>query len=236
MADLNSTATKVCASCGVEKLVSAFYRGKCGRHESQCKQCRLSRQKASRDANPEKSRASVAAWKAKNPDRQKAAIAAWQARNRDKVLEASRAWRERNPEKQKEHTKKWRANNAARVKATKAAWRAANREVSKLQQMEWRAANPEAARLQCLNRRARMAAVGGALSKGIASRLLELQCGKCVCCRKSLDDGYHIDHIMPLALGGSNTDENVQLLCPSCNQQKHAKHPIDFMRDKGYLL
>lgn len=56
------------------------------------------------------------------------------------------------------------------------------------------------------------------------------------CCGLPLGDNYHIDHIMPLALGGSNTDDNIQLLRQRCNNQKCAKHPVDFMQSRGFLL
>jgi 5-methylcytosine-specific restriction endonuclease McrA len=45
-----------------------------------------------------------------------------------------------------------------------------------------------------------------------------------------------MDHIIPLALGGTNTDDNIQLLRAKCNKQKGAKHPIDFMQQRGFLL
>jgi 5-methylcytosine-specific restriction endonuclease McrA len=32
-----------------------------------------------------------------------------------------------------------------------------------------------------------------------------------------------VDHILPRSRGGQNTDENLQLLCISCNAQKGAK-------------
>ena len=41
---------------------------------------------------------------------------------------------------------------------------------------------------------------------------------------------------MPLALGGKHEDENLQLLCATCNLSKGAKHPIAFMQSKGRLL
>lgn len=60
---------------------------------------------------------------------------------------------------------------------------------------------------------------------------------RCACCRRNLgESGYHIDHVVPLALGGMHDDSNLQLLCPSCNMSKHAKHPIDFMQSRGFLL
>jgi 5-methylcytosine-specific restriction endonuclease McrA len=79
-------------------------------------------------------------------------------------------------------------------------------------------------------------ASGGKLSPDLAERLYELQGGKCACCGKPLGEKYHLDHIMPLALGGANTDDNMQLLTARCNIQKSAKHPIDFMQERGFLL
>lgn len=98
----------------------------------------------------------------------------------------------------------------------------------------WRARNPDAGRRYGHNRRSREN--GQKLSRGIGEKLFSMQRGKCACCAASLDDGYHIDHIMPLARGGSNTDDNVQLLCPFCNRSKGAKHPVDFMRQRGFLI
>jgi 5-methylcytosine-specific restriction endonuclease McrA len=77
--------------------------------------------------------------------------------------------------------------------------------------------------------------VEGSYPKGYDKKLLILQKELCIICRKKLTK-YHIDHIHPIALGGSNYKENLQLLCPSCNCQKHAKDPIHFMQEKGYLL
>lgn len=111
--------------------------------------------------------------------------------------------------------------NSEKVKATRAKWAEANRE-----------------QLRTLrhNYRARKSANGGKLSKDIADRLFVLQRGKCACCGLPLGTDYHLDHIMPLALGGSNTDDNIQLLRSSCNHQKRAKHPVEFMQQRGFLL
>jgi 5-methylcytosine-specific restriction endonuclease McrA len=35
-----------------------------------------------------------------------------------------------------------------------------------------------------------------------------------------MPSNFHIDHIMPIAAGGSNDDDNLQVLCLGCHQKK----------------
>lgn len=76
----------------------------------------------------------------------------------------------------------------------------------------------------------------GRLPRGTIKRIGELQRWKCAACRESLKNGYHVDHIVALAMGGEHKQSNLQLLCPTCNVRKSAKDPIDFMRARGFLL
>lgn len=62
----------------------------------------------------------------------------------------------------------------------------------------------------------------GTLSLNIVELLLEKQAGICNGCSEVLTD-YHVDHIEPLSRMGTNTDDNVQLLCPTCNLSKGSK-------------
>jgi len=151
----------------------------------------------------------------------KAYKATWNAANRSRLNAKSAAWKAANPEK---------------VRASKAGYQVANREKVNAQINAWRKANPKAMLIICQNYRSRKRANGGTLSKGLAEKLFKLQKGKCPCCHQPLGDNYHLDHIVPTALGGSNTDDNMQLLRATCNHQKHAKHPIDFMQSRGFLL
>lgn len=65
--------------------------------------------------------------------------------------------------------------------------------------------------------------------------LLLKQRRRCAICKKQLTK-FHIDHIMPVAKGGSHEIGNLQILCPKCNLRKHATHPIDYMQKLGFLL
>jgi 5-methylcytosine-specific restriction endonuclease McrA len=84
-------------------------------------------------------------------------------------------------------------------------------------------------------RRARKRGADVGLTVGRKRQLLVLQKGRCAACRSGGVE-LTLDHIVPLALGGSHTDDNVQLLCRSCNSRKSAKPPEVFMQSMGFLL
>jgi 5-methylcytosine-specific restriction endonuclease McrA len=85
-------------------------------------------------------------------------------------------------------------------------------------------------------RRARKFAAEGNSTAADIRRIYDAQSGKCADCKKSLKKGYHADHIVALARGGSNWPRNVQLLCASCNIRKSAKHPLVWAKELGRLL
>jgi 5-methylcytosine-specific restriction endonuclease McrA len=88
----------------------------------------------------------------------------------------------------------------------------------------------------CRLRRAREKGAAGNHTANDILFLLEKQRYKCANCSKSVRKMRHVDHIMPLAKGGSNDRKNLQILCPPCNLSKRAKHPIDWARENGRLL
>lgn len=166
-------------------------------------------------------KACAAAIHAENPGLKKARAAAYYAANQADVLARTAEWRRRNPEKKRGYAEKWHASNPEKARASVIAYQVNN---------------PDANRIRSNNRRAKQQANGYELSKGLAERLFKLQKGKCPCCAQPLGRDYHMDHIIPLSRGGSNTDENMQLLRKKCNLSKHAKHPVEFMQQRGFLL
>lgn len=227
MSNSDSTVLKFCKKCQCETE----------RHKhGHCKPCTNARSAIWKKGNKERVDATISAWRLKNADRVKATRDAWLEVNRDDQNAKGRANKSANPDREKANYAAWVARNPDKGKARSAAWRASNPDRERANRNAWRKANPEATKIHNQNRRAMKLKNGGVLSKGLPEKLFVLQQGKCACCGLPLGDNYHLDHILPLALGGTNTDDNIQLLRRQCNSQKHAKHPIDFMQSRGFLL
>jgi 5-methylcytosine-specific restriction endonuclease McrA len=88
--------------------------------------------------------------------------------------------------------------------------------------------NPDKGRAIKHARRARKLQVGGRHTAEDIAHLLKTQNGLCVCCKKDIRDGYHIDHIIPISdvMRSSNNSWNLQLLCGPCNMSKNNENPV----------
>lgn len=99
------------------------------------------------------------------------------------------------------------------------------------------AINPEKYRTVERKRRAQMAGSSGTHTAADLAEILNAQGHRCAYCRADLKRApKHVDHIVPLARGGSNGRANLQYLCASCNQSKSARDPADFARSIGLLV
>jgi 5-methylcytosine-specific restriction endonuclease McrA len=85
-------------------------------------------------------------------------------------------------------------------------------------------------------RRAREVSAPGRFTSEDVARIRRAQGDKCAVCRCPLKGKGHLDHIQPLAKGGSNYPWNLQWLCKSCNPGKGDTDPLVYMQRKGFLL
>lgn len=127
------------------------------------------------------------------------------------------------------------AERSEEMSAYSRAYYHANKEHCVKRYAEWIKKNPDSRRVRKARRTALKRLSGGSYTAADVAAIFIRQRGKCAECGISLGK-YHVDHIMPLKLGGLNIPKNLQILCPPCNQRKHAKHPIDWARENGRLL
>lgn len=212
----------------------------------------LAAKKSARESDHERFRARERTWYAANADRVKIRKGNWRKNNLEKARELGRKRYADNAEEMRARQRKYKAENkeilrkrriseyaAKRSEILEAAkkYREDNRERLNAQQRARRESNPEKCRESAMRRRARK---HGGTEHYTASQLRSLWESvqhKCACCSAPITTKTrHIDHITPLARGGSNAIRNIQFLCRHCNVSKNARDPIEFMRSRGRLL
>lgn len=134
----------------------------------------------------------------------------------------------------------YRARNKDRIRARGAKRYAENRDKIRAQQDKYKEKNPDKYKEKDRNRRAALRGAEGKHSAADIMKIFERQRGLCAGCNarlfKSGANRYHVDHIVPLAKGGSNWPDNVQCLCPTCNLSKGAKLPEEWAAQNGRLF
>jgi 5-methylcytosine-specific restriction endonuclease McrA len=135
-----------------------------------------------------------------------------------------------------EKTKRWEAANRERLLAIKRQWKKKNPESVRASARKSYAKDPAKGAAKYRKRRARKIANGGIFTSADIAEIRLMQRDRCAICAQKLKSKGTIDHIEPLARGGTNDRRNLQLLCSACNARKCARDPVDHMRSVGFLL
>jgi hypothetical protein len=196
------TQKKYCSRCGEWKDFSDFYSSKryAGGVYVYCKACA------------------------------RAASRKWRNEHLDEARQRANEWEKQNPEKKRENNRKWRLANPLKVleqnRVRIRRWIENNPKKRREHSLRWAKANPEKHRVNEQNRRARIKANGGNITLVEWESVLQKYGHRCLypnCERTDLT----IDHVVPIALGGTHTVDNVQPLC-SYHNRKKGKKAIDY--------
>lgn len=196
---------KTCTKCKIEQALSEFGNRKRSSDGKapHCNTCRTAYRKSHHRANRERNNAKSRAYRAANLERLRAYDAARHAANPQPMRDRARKWAQANKGRVAINVSRWRAENAEHVR--------------------------EMYRLRASLRRARRASLPTftILPKDVR-RILTSPCAVDGC----LNTDIQIDHIIPIARGGSHGIGNLQPLCASHNAAKCARLWIEF---RSYL-
>lgn len=205
--------TKVCSKCGIEKPLDDFYRAKRGLYgrRADCKQCkdkvsRLWLLNTPRAQEGNRQRAKEYYWK--NKEKVLPRVREYAAKNRDKILEKHRDYWHNKTDKKAYNQK-----------------RSARRRERYQTDPEFREQRKKDGRHSAKIRKARMKGAEGSYTQKEWEDLCRKYDYRCLCCGKKKK--LTADHVIPISRGGTNTIDNIQPLCATCNSSKNDK-TIDF--------
>lgn len=192
--------TKQCPQCNEEKRVSEFY---------------VRKTKTKKDG--------IRSW-CKKCEIENART--FRAENKSKVYSWAKKWAKENPDKRKRYDEEYRTKNREKIKAAQSLYRENNKDLLHQKNSAWKKNNGEKVLMYCKNRSAAKRNSFGKIDPLDWKALCDKYNNVCLCCKRS-DVKLTVDHIRPLKFGGSNTIDNAQPLCASCNSKKGTKE-IDY--------
>lgn len=171
-------------------------------------------------------RASAVAWAVKYRERHNAHRMKYAKAHRPESLLRGAAYRKKNYEELKEKAVVYYAVHRGEIAKKCAAKYAACPKAFYIKQKKWRDSHPDSERARKQRRRAREYGAAGGFAAGDLDRLRVVFGTACLRCRSVAS--LTVDHVVPLALGGSNNPDNLQPLCRSCNSKKGARSCADY--------
>lgn len=164
-----------------------------------------------REQHREAARLYQAKWALANPEKRRAYLIASYNKHRDRLKNRWRNSTERQRKLQLEYKRRWRLTNIHKV-----------RQYHRL----WNRNHPDPAKT---NRR-RAARLGNGIEKYTREAIFKRDGGRChICNRKVSKQRFHIDHLVPIVLGGRDAPDNVSIAHPGCNMKRGVgKLPAQF--------
>lgn len=195
-------------------------------YNTRCKQCISDYKREYQKANKEKLSLKKKEYYKINKKHINRNSKQYEENNKQKQQAYRKIYREENKHHIKKELKKYYCENKNKLNKNAIIYRNANKEKLALSVKRYRESEHGKAvmRLNSLKRRA-----SGSLSTRELSKLIKDSDNKCFYCRQDIPSGkLHIDHYMPIKLGGKTTLSNLRVSCANCNLRKGCKHPSKF--------
>lgn len=164
-------------------------------------------------ANPERRRAQSREWGRKHSADRVEYRKKYYAENKETL----RAKRLENIDAYRSQQAEYRRKNKDKINAKTRAWYEANRDRARRVAKEWIRNNRDKALAAKMNRRALESRAHGLATAAQIRARVEFYGGRCAYCGSEYS---HIDHVIPLARGGTNWPSNLRPACESCNKHK----------------
>lgn len=235
------------------------------KHRSACKLCAAIIQQKWDAANVERRRATSKKWNIVNAERARVRRKIWLTANAERIATLQRIWNQANADRIRELARNRYNQNSEKMRLKKRAkynanpdryraysrksyhanrekrlssmqkWKRDNPEKAKAATKAWRLANPTKYKLADLHRRTRRLKAPGAkyLTTESLKARFDYYGSRCYICGAP---ATVIEHVIPLARGGTSFPSSIRPACKSCNCRKSSKSLAEFIAYRGEPL
>jgi 5-methylcytosine-specific restriction endonuclease McrA len=197
--------------CGHDRTPENTFTRTDGGTLGRCRICKVAYHKTWRAANKEHEREVNRRRLARDPEREQAYGRTYRAAHKEHIQEKDKAWREANKEYQRDRVKAYAVANPERLAANSKAYALANPE-KRAESRGRRRASKQGAIISKADYRAILAEFG--MVCHICGGVIDSSSGQYD------PNNLHFDHVIPLAVGGPHSQDNVRPSHAGCNLSK----------------
>lgn len=221
-------------SLGLKKR-AARLRGYRKRYPERFKEYEKNRKSHAVRGKKEKHLAKTREWRKNNPDKVAAMKRRYYQKYKDLISKKKKAERLENPALVIAKRKKYVNSHKGLILEINKRSRLKDPLRTRENKRRHNLRHPDKVRARRHNRKAKLRGCKGIISAKLTNDLMDKQKNTCVYCKSMIssipkikEKKAHLDHKMPICLGGAHSIENLQWLCETCNLSKGGLHPDEW--------